>query len=98
MKTSSFQKCLGGTTECMRILAIYIKGFGQLTLNDTYFSDIWSSSLKTAEEAMAAGVDYCRPVKTSHKGFLSSYVIKVDEILDGRVVSCYEEYSNISWW
>ena len=46
---------------------------------------------------MAAGVDYCGPVKTSLKGFLSSYVRKVDEILAGRVISCYEDYSKSSW-
>ena len=38
---------------------------------------------------MAAVVDYCRPVKTSQKGF-SSYIRKVDEIFSGRVISCYE--------
>ena len=46
---------------------------------------------------MDVGVDYCRPVKTSHKDFLYSYVIKVDEGLAGRFISCYEEYSNSSW-
>ena len=45
------------------------KGCGQLTSNDTYFADSWFSSIKTAVEAMAAGVDYCGPAKTSHKGF-----------------------------
>ena len=34
------------------------------------FADIWFSGVKTAEEAMAEGVDYCRPEKTSHKGFV----------------------------
>ena len=42
---------------------------GQLTSNDTYFSDSWFSSVNTAEEMAAAGVDYCGPVKTIHKGF-----------------------------
>ena len=37
--------------------------------NDTYFSDSWFRGVKTAEEAMAEGVDYCGPVKTTHKGF-----------------------------
>ena len=40
MKTSNFQKDLGGTTACMRRLYIATKGFGRLTLNDTYFADI----------------------------------------------------------
>ena len=41
----------------------------KLTSNDTYFADSWFSSVKTAEDMAAAGVDYCGPVKTSHKGF-----------------------------
>ena len=40
-----------------------------LTSNDTYFSDSWFSSIKTSEEVMAVGVDYCGTVKTSHKCF-----------------------------
>ena len=32
------------------------------------------------------------------QGFLFSYIIKVDEILTGRVVYCFEEYSRISLW
>ena len=69
MKKSTFQSELGGTAACMKILAIANKGCGQLTSNDTYFSDGWFSSVKTAEEMAAAGVKYCGPVKTSHKGF-----------------------------
>ena len=41
----------------------------QLTSNETYFADIWFSSVKTAEEEMASVVDYCEPDKTIHKGF-----------------------------
>ena len=52
----------------MKILAMDTKRCGQLTSNDTYFTDNWFSGVKTAEKAMAAGVDYCRPVETSHKG------------------------------
>ena len=68
-KTLEFHKYLGGTTACMKILLIATKGCGQLTSNDTYFADSWFSSVKTAEEVMAAGVDYCGLVKMSHKGF-----------------------------
>ena len=53
----------------MKILPIATKGFGQMTSNDTYFDDIWFTSIKTSEEMKAAGVDYCRLAKTSHKGF-----------------------------
>ena len=45
------------------------EGCGQLTSNETYFSDSWLSSVKTFDEAMAAGVDHCGPAKKIHKGF-----------------------------
>ena len=69
MKKSTFQSELGGSAACMKRLAIATKGCGQLTSNDTYFDDIWFSSVKTAEEMAAAGVNYCGPVKTRHNGF-----------------------------
>ena len=69
MKRSNFQKDLGGTTACMKRLAISTKLCGRLTPNDTYFTDIWLSSVKTSEQVMAAGVDYCGLVKMSHKSF-----------------------------
>ena len=53
MKTLTFQKYIGGTSECMKRLMMDTKGCGQLTSNDTYFADIWFSGLKTAGEAMA---------------------------------------------
>ena len=98
MKALGFQKYIGGTVVCINILAMDTKGCGQLTSNDTYFADSWFSSIKIDEEVMAEGVDYCGPVKTIHKGFCLSYVRKVDERLAGRVISCYEDYSKISWW
>ena len=69
IKTSEFKKYIGSATECMRRLAIATKGCGQLKSNDTYFADGWFSSVKMAEDAMAAGVDYCGPVNTSYKDF-----------------------------
>ena len=69
MKTSEFQKYLGGNTAQMKRLDISTKGCGQLISNNTYFADIWFSYVKTSEEAMDAGVNYYGPVKTSHKGF-----------------------------
>ena len=69
MKTSEFRKYLGGSSACTKRLSINNKGCGQLTSSDTYFAGIWFSYIKTAEEAMAAGVNYCRPAKTIHKGF-----------------------------
>ena len=45
------------------------KGCVQMTSNDTYFADSWFSGVKTYEDVMAKGVDYCGPVNTSRKGF-----------------------------
>ena len=69
MKTTKFQKDLGGTTACMKILAISTKGCGQLTSNDTYFADSWFSFVKTSGEMAATGVDYFGPAKMIHKSF-----------------------------
>ena len=41
----------------------------QMTSNDIYFADSCFIGEKTAEEAMSAGVNYCGPVKRSHKDF-----------------------------
>ena len=46
----------------------YKKSF-QMTSNDTYFDDICYNVVKTDDEVMTEGVDYCGPVKASHKGF-----------------------------
>ena len=69
MKTLIFQKNLRETAACMKRLLMDTNGSVKLTPNDTYFSDRWFSGVKTAEEAMDLGVDYCGPVNTSHKGF-----------------------------
>ena len=53
----------------MNRIDIATKGCSQLTSNDTYFSDSWFSSVKTADEMAAAVFDYCGPEKTSHRGF-----------------------------
>ena len=45
------------------------QGCGQLKSIYTYFSNIWFNGVKTAEEAMNQGVDYCGMAKTSHKSF-----------------------------
>ena len=56
-KMSQFQKYLGGTAVHLKIIAIAIEGYVQLTSNDTYFDDSWFSSVKNAEEDKAAGVE-----------------------------------------
>ena len=76
MNTSKFQKYLIGTVLCTERLAIASKGCGQLTSNDSYFDDSWFSSAKMAEEAMAAGVDYCRTAKTTKKSFCQATLEK----------------------
>ena len=45
MKTLEFQKYIGGTAAFMKRKAVANKGCGQITSNDTYFSDIWFSSV-----------------------------------------------------
>ena len=77
MKTSKFQKDIGGTTAFMKRLSISTKGCGQLTSNDTYFADSWLSSVKPDEEMAAVVVDYCGTVKTSHKGFCLAMLEKL---------------------
>ena len=64
--------------------------------NNTYFSYSCFSSVKTAEREMAAGVNYCGLVKRATRIFFI-HVRKVDEILAGRFISCYEDYSNSSF-
>ena len=68
-KIAKYQQEIGGTAVFMKRLMMAKKGYGQLTSNYTYFYDIWFSGVKTADEEMAQGVDYCGPAKMSHKGF-----------------------------
>ena len=59
------------------------KGCGQLTSNDTYFSDSWFSGVKTSEEEIYKEVDHCGTVKTSHKGFCLYRLEKLIEYWTG---------------
>ena len=43
-----------------------------------------------AKETMVEGVDYCRTLKTIHKGFFSATFRTVDERLVWIVIYCYE--------
>ena len=45
--------------------------------NLTYFDDSWFSGVKTAEEVVTEGVDYCGPLKSSHKGFFLAMLEKL---------------------
>ena len=69
MKTSKFQKYIEGTAMCMTILMVATKSYAQLTSNYTYFYGFWFSGVKKPESSMAEGLNYCRLVKTIHKGF-----------------------------
>ena len=68
MKISSFRQEIRGTVAYMRVL-IRGEGCGQMLSNNAYLSDSWFSGAKTAEEKITKRVDYCGPLKTSHKGF-----------------------------
>ena len=45
------------------------KGWGKMSSNNKLFSNIWFRGLKTVEEKNIERVDYCGPVKITHKGF-----------------------------
>ena len=47
-KAEKFQQKIGGTAECMKRLMMSTKGCGQLTSNNTYFSNSWFIYIKTA--------------------------------------------------
>ena len=49
MKTLTFQKDIRVNSALMKRLMMATKGCGQLASNDTYFSDIWFSGVKTDE-------------------------------------------------
>ena len=69
-KTAEFQQQIGGTAACITRLIRDTKGCDQMTSNETYFTDRCFSGVKTVEESMYEGVEYCGPVKTTLKVFL----------------------------
>ena len=96
MKTEEFQQDIGRNADCMNIITKYTKGCVKLSPNATLFYYIWSSGVKTEEEASAEEVDCCGPVNMVQTVFcLSTW--EINEIVVRRVLSCYEYYSNISW-
>ena len=58
-----------GTSDFTKRIMKGTKVFGQLSSNNTFFADIWFSTLKAEYKAMAEGVDYYGNVKKNHKGF-----------------------------
>ena len=77
MKALRFQQQIGGTHSFMNRITKSAKGCVQLSSNDTLFSDIWFSGLKTEDEANEEEVYYCGPIKTSHKIFCLSKLEKL---------------------
>ena len=69
MKTAEFQQQIGLTEAYMQRLIMATKRCDQLTSNDTHFTNIWLIGVNSAEKAIAEGVYYFGPVKTSHKVF-----------------------------
>ena len=67
----------------MNRIEMSAKVCGRRTSNDAYFSNSWSSGVKTAEYAMATGVKYCGPAKTSHKGFCLATLEKLMKYWSG---------------
>ena len=67
MKTQKFKYDIGGTTDYMKRITKDTVGWGKMSSNDTLFYDRWFSRVKTVEEENAQVVDYCGPLKTSHK-------------------------------
>ena len=43
---------------------------GKLSSNETFFTDIWFSGVKTVEDTNTDGVVYCGRLKTNNKRFL----------------------------
>ena len=76
---------------CMRIILEVNEGCVKLSSNDTIFDYSWFSRFKTTEEANTEGLDYCGPLKTTHKVFCLAKLEKPDKIFDGMVSSCYED-------
>ena len=69
MKTSNFQKDIGGTASCIKRLMMNKNGVANwCKLMPTFMIYGTYRVVKTSEEEMAEGIYYCNPVKTSHKG------------------------------
>ena len=69
MNILEFKQETGGTATCTSRIINGTEGCGQMSKNGTYFSDSWFSRGKKSKEASAEGVDYCKMLNTSHKGF-----------------------------
>ena len=62
---------------CMRIIIKYTRDCGQLSSNDTLFSNRWFVGVKIVEEGNSEGVYYCGPVKISHKEIFLAMLEKI---------------------
>ena len=69
--------------------------FEMFSSNYTFFADGYLSGIKIVEDSNVYGLGYYGPFKTSQKGF--SYLgLKINGILYGRVLYCYEDYPKVS--
>ena len=84
MKTQQFRYYIGGTADYMKIIMNTTKGWGKLSSNDTFFYDRWFIRVKTAGEENAQVVDYCGPLKTSHKVLCLDNLEKLTKECPGR--------------
>ena len=62
-KTAEFQYQIRGTTVCMKIIIMAIKGCVKMMSNYIYFYKTWFGGVKTAEGAVSEVVDYYGPVR-----------------------------------
>ena len=76
MNIVGFQKETGGRSACPKRIMKAKKWCGELSSNDTFFSDTRFSGIKTVEDINVEGLYYCRPVKTSCTAFCLSMLVK----------------------
>ena len=81
MKDSKYQKDLGSTTACTKIMMEATKGIGQKyrkgRTKDCFLFYSWFDSKKAAESAMEVGAKFIGMVKTNTKGFCKETIEKL---------------------
>ena len=73
MKNSNYQKDLGATADCTKIMTEETKGVGHKSIKggtkDCFLFDSWFASKKAEEYVVEVGSDLIGIVKTNTKGF-----------------------------
>ena len=67
----------------MKRIMMDTQGCVQIISNYTQFSDWWFIGLRTAEEEIYEGVDYCGPMKTIQKRFCLDILEKLTKDFPG---------------